>query len=346
MLFSPRIKIKPLAGLCRRLATALGAGIDVRTVWAREADRAHGWAARERFRTVNEAVHRGESMAAALAATGDFFPPLLRELIEVGEKGGHLSEVFAQLAEHYEGQLELRRTFLAAIAWPLIELTAAVVIIGCLIAALGVIESITGSRVDPLGLDLVGVPGLIKYAAFLATVGVLFFLILQGIRRGLVWTRPIQRGVLRLPALGKALQTVALARMAWALHLTLNTEMDVHRALRLSLRATRNGRYTDQIEPIEKEITAGNSIYEAFLAAGCFPTDFLDAIAVGEQSGKLVESMGRLSRLYQDQARVALQALNMLGAFGIWVLIALILIFLIFRLFGFYVGTIYDAMEI
>lgn len=343
MLFSPRIKIKPLAGLCRRLAVALGAGIDVRSAWAREADRAAGRAARQRFRTVSEAIHSGQSMSEALAAAGDFFPPLFRELVEVGEQAGHLSEVFAQLAEHYEGQLEFRRIFLGAITVPLLELAAAVVIIGGLIGAMGVVERITGTRVDPLGLNLVGAAGLVKYIAFLATVGVLFFFILQAARRGLVWTRPIQRGVLRLPVLGKALQTVALARMAWALHSALNTEMDVRRALRLSLRATRNARYTDQIDSIEAEIGAGNSIYEAFLAAGCFPADFLDAIAVGEQSGRLVESMGRLSRLYRDQARTALAALSVLGGFGVWVLIALVIIFLIFRLFSFYIGTIYDA---
>ena len=33
MLFEPRIGLKPLAALCRRLAISLGAGVDVRTVW-------------------------------------------------------------------------------------------------------------------------------------------------------------------------------------------------------------------------------------------------------------------------------------------------------------------------
>jgi type II secretory pathway component PulF len=345
MLFSPHINIKRLAGLCRRLGTALGAGIDVRTAWAQEAERATGRAAREQFRTVSEAVQRGESMADALAATGDFFPPLFRELVEVGEQAGHLSEVFARLADHYEGRLQLRRVFLGTIAWPLVELGAAVLIIGCLIVALGVIEHITGTRVDPLGLGLIGVPGLVKYVALLATLGVLFFVVLQAARRGLAWTGPIQRGVLRLPVVGKALQTLALARLAWALYLTLNTEMDVRRALRLSLRATHNARYTDRIQLIETEITAGNSIHEAFSSAGCFPTDFLDAIAVGEQSGELVESMGRLSRLYQDQARTALAALNVLAGFAVYAAVALVIILLIFRLAGFYLGTLKEVLK-
>ena len=74
MFFSPRIGLKPLVGLCRRLSTATGAGIDTRTVWAREADRAVG-PLRRHLLAVSEAVNRGESLADALAPTGDFFPP-------------------------------------------------------------------------------------------------------------------------------------------------------------------------------------------------------------------------------------------------------------------------------
>ena len=41
-MFTPQIGVKPLEGLCRRVGTALEAGIDARTVWAREAERARG----------------------------------------------------------------------------------------------------------------------------------------------------------------------------------------------------------------------------------------------------------------------------------------------------------------
>jgi type II secretory pathway component PulF len=217
----------------------------------------------------------------------------------------------------------------------------AVVVVGFLIWIMGVI----GKGIDPLGFGLVGNTGLMWYGAFVGGVAVLFLVLLQAVRRGLFWAGPIQRGVLRLPVLGKALQTVALARMAWALHLTLNTEMDVRRALRLSLRATRNARYTDQAKVIEAEITAGHTIHEALLGAGCFPVDFLDAVAVGEQSGELVESMGRLSKLYHDQARVALAALNVVAGFGVYAAVAVVIIWLIFRLAGFYFGTLNEVLS-
>jgi len=343
MFYSPQIRLKPLADLCRRLATALQAGIDIRTVWDREADRARG-AARTRFALVSEAVGRGETLCDALAASGSFFPLLFRELAELGEKTGHQAEVFEQLAEHYLNRLKLRRNFLVAIAWPMVQLAIAVAIIGLLIFIMGMIQPAAGEKIDPLGFGLIGNRGLLIYCAFLGGVAVAVLLVAEAARRGLVWGRPIQRGVLRLPWVGNPLQTVALARLAWSMYLTMNAGMEVRRALRLSLRSTRNARYTDKIEKIDASISAGNSIYESFRAAGVFPADFLDALAVGEQSGKVVESMAVLSRQYQDRARAALATLTMLAGVAVWAAIALLIIAMIFRLFMFYVGAIYDAM--
>ena len=54
-------------------------------------------------------------------------------MAEVGEHSGHQGEVFAQLSEHYENQVHLRRNFLAAIAWPMLQLAIALAVVGLLI---------------------------------------------------------------------------------------------------------------------------------------------------------------------------------------------------------------------
>jgi type IV pilus assembly protein PilC len=336
--------MKPLAALCQRLATALVAGIDVRTVWAREARQARGRAARRHLAAISAAVNRGESLAGVLAAGGDFFPPLFREMAEVGEQSGHLGEVFARLAEHYQGQLQLRRDFLAAIAWPMLQLAAALTIVGFLIWVTGVIGQMTGTMIDILGFGLVGNRGLAIYLAVVAAAAGLLLVSIRAASRGLAWTRPIQRVVLRLPVLGSALQTLALARLAWSMYLTMDAGMELRRGLRLSLRSTHSAWYTDQIERIDAGIAGGNSIYEVFCEAACFPPDFLDALQVGEHSGKLAESMALLSRQYREQARAALATLTMLAGFAVWAAVALLIIALIFRLFMFYLGVINEAM--
>jgi type IV pilus assembly protein PilC len=338
------MRIKPLAAFCRRLATALTAGLDLRTVWAREARQARGHAARQRLAIVGRAVNQGESLADALAASGDFFPPLFRELAKVGDESGHLGEVFAQLAEHYETQVQLRRAFLGAIAWPVFQLTAAVAIVGFLIWITGVIGQMTGTPVDILGFGLVGDRGLAIYLAVVATAAGLLAAAIRAANRGLLWVAPLQRFVLRVPMLGPALRTLALARLAWSMSVTMTAGMELRRALRLSLNSTHSARFRDQIGPIDASIADGNSIYEAFLHTGCFPQDFLDCLHVGEQSGELVESMALLSRQYQEQARAACATLTMLAGWAVWALVALVIIALIFRLFMFYLGAINAAL--
>ena len=344
MFFSPRIPLKPLVGLCRRLSTALEAGIDVRIVWSREADRARGHL-QCHLRTIAEAVNRGDTLADALVATGDFFPALFREMVELGEQTGHVDTVLDQLAEHYENQAGMRRTFWGAITWPLVQLGLAVLIVGFLIWIMGVIHDATGSQaIDILGLGLVGNQGLAIYVVFVAGIGALVWLVVRAVCRGLVWTRPIQRVMLRVPGIGNPLRTIALARLAWSMHVTINAGMDIRRALKLSLRSTQNARYTDHIPAIDAEISAGNSIHEAFSRTGDYPTDFLDTLAVGEQSGDLDESMRHLARQYQQQARAAMAALTILAGWVVWAAVAALIIILIFRIFSFYLGAIGGAI--
>ncbi len=295
--------------------------------------------------SINAAVNRGENLAASTAAVGDCFPPLFQEMVEVGEQTGHQGEIFAQLADHYEYQLQLRRNFKAAITWPIFQLLIALSVVGFLIWIGDILGRSAGRPIDFLGLGLTGNRGVAIYASVLAVVGVALFLVVRAANRGMMWVRPLQRAVLGVPVLGPALQTLALARIAWSMHLTMNAGMEVRKALRLSLKSSRNARYIDRADMIDSSITAGDSIYEAFCRANCFPNDFLDSVQVGEQSGTLVETMAHVSNLYREQARSAMATLTMLAGIAIWAMVAALIIVLIFRLFFFYMGILNGALN-
>ncbi len=343
MLLSPRIGTRPLANLCTRLSTSLEAGIDLRKVWGQEAERAGALAARSRFRKVSEAVNKGDSLAEALDSTGDYFPVLFRELVRVGEQTGHQGEAFGHLAAHYQNQLQLRRLFLTAIAWPLMQLAAAVVVVGLLIWILGMIGQATGTTIDILGWGLVGNRGLAIYASAVTLIGLAVAGLIFALGRGLAWTRPIQHLVMRVPQLGKALETLAIARLAWVLHLTQNAGMALRPSLKLALESTGNARYIDAVPAVDKVIARGDTIEEAFRASGVFPQEFLDAVLVGEQSGRLVESLAVLSRQYHERADAAMRVLTMLAGYAVWALIAGIIILVIFRIASFYINMLNNA---
>jgi type II secretory pathway component PulF len=344
MFFSSQIPTKTLVGLCQRLSTGLLAGVAARTVWAREAQQARGYAARNAATTVSQAVNRGDSMADSLAATGEYFPTLFREMTAVGEQSGKLGEIYQQLGEHYYAQIVLRRIFLASIAWPVLQLTIAILVVGGLIWAMGYIGRMTHSTIDILGFGLVGDRGLEIYASIVGAAVVFILVCVRAAARGLVWIRPVQYFIAAVPVLGSSLRTLALSRLAWSMCQTMNAGMEVRRALRLSLRSTHSAIFTDQIEPIDAAIGRGTSITAAFSKTGRFPPDFMDVVEVGEQSGRLVESMGQLSRQYNEQARAALVALTAIAGFAVWALVAALLVTLIFRLWGFYFHSLDEVL--
>src|SRR5689334_18322199 len=121
MLFSPRARNQDLAPLCRRLAISLESGIDVRKIFVREAKGRSPLSIRRRMEAISVRAAAGTGIADALDAEGDFFPTLMRELVRVGEQTGRLEEVFRHLAEHYEYQVKMRREFMSAISWPLMQ---------------------------------------------------------------------------------------------------------------------------------------------------------------------------------------------------------------------------------
>jgi type II secretory pathway component PulF len=344
--FSPRVRTKDLVGLCRRMGTSLEAGIDARTAWGREINRATG-PLRRHVSTISQAVNHGETLTEAFAETGDFFPAILREMVQVGEQTGHLDSIFTQMADQYEVRLAMRRSFLRVVAWPMLELILVISFIGLVIWITDWLRNVTGNpKLGIFGLGLVGTRGLLVYLTFWAAVIAGVWAVVRAAGRGLIWTRPLQRLILRIPAVGRPLQIIALERLAWSLSLTMNTGMDVRRALALSLRGTQNALCIDHIPTIDAEIVAGSSIYEAFCEAGGYPADFLDTLAVGEQSGKLGDSMEILARQYRERARMALGALAVLAGVAVGVMIAAFIVVLIFRVFvTAYLGPINDALK-
>lgn len=344
-LFSPRIGLKSLALLCRRLAISTDAGLDIRRIWDREA-RGRSWIDRKYFEQISAGVSAGDSLHDSLSRTGPYFPRLFREMVEVGEKTGSLAEVFRQLADHYELRLQTRRAFLSSITGPMLQLSAALTVVGLLIWIMGMLGQSNGQPIDLLGFGLIGTPGLIAYLGLLALAVAAVGGVLFAISRGLAWTRPLQHLFLRMPFVGGALRTIALARMAWTLHLTMNVDMGLRTVLPLALRSTGNDYYARLGDEVVANVLAGDEIHEALRRTRAFPEEFLETLEVGEMSGQIVESMGRLSRQYEERAQAAIATLTTIAGFGVWAMVALVIILLIFRLASFYIGAINAAAGI
>ncbi len=342
MFLSRMLSNRQMAGLCRRLATATESGLDIRRTMEREADKAPA-GMKGVFAGIRDGVAAGDNLHESMQPYGKHFPRLFVDLVGVGEASGSLAGVLKRLADHFEFKLRLRRIFAAAIIWPAIQLTAAIAIIGFLIWIMGKIgPGLNGKPTDPLGMGLVGNSGLTVYLFTVAVVGVSLFLVARAVQRGVFWTRGLQRFAIRTPAIGGALRTIAEAQVAWMLHLLLNVELDIRQVIPMALKSTGNDFYIRHTDQIVADVSGGGSLYLAFAHSGAFREEFLRQLEVGEESGRLVESLGPLADRYEQQARLAFHIFAVAAGFLVWGLVAMLIIFLIFRLAFFYFGTIND----
>src|SRR5438034_2794650 len=151
----PQISTRSLLNLCHRVGVAVRAGVDARKVWEMEERHASG-PLRSALASIREEVNAGGTIAEAMHDLNGYFPPMFVQMVAVGEQTGKLDEVLRRLGEHYEHLASMRRTFWIGVAWPLFELSFAVLVIGFLIFIMGIIGSFTGSQTDVLGWGLVG----------------------------------------------------------------------------------------------------------------------------------------------------------------------------------------------
>lgn len=340
------LRLKTLAHVCRSLSTMLESGIAVRQVFTLAAKKNSDSQARDALNDVSQRIAEGEEISTAMRRQDGTFPELMTDMIEMSETSGALPEVLTHLADHYENNLQLRRSFLQQISWPMFQLVAAVFVIALLILVLGMIGGgPNGPKLDSLVFGLTGVSGAIIWLTCTLGSAVLAWIGYQVAVRMFSAKKFLDPFWLRVPVLGTCLRSFAIARFSWAYYLTQQTGMTVDRSLTASLKATNNGAFQNATPELIGRIHEGEDFSTAIAACGLFPEDYVHMVAVAESSGTVPEALHRLSPQFDDQARRSLKTLTAALSWLIWLLVATFIVFFIFRFFMWYAGMINDAVK-
>ena len=83
---------------------------------------------------LHEAVRRGERFSAAVTAEGDLFPPVVRQLVIIGERTGRLGPITAQIRTHLRDDVERYTAAVLGTVEPVLTVTLAAAIGGILMA--------------------------------------------------------------------------------------------------------------------------------------------------------------------------------------------------------------------
>jgi len=90
---------------------------------------------REAIEKSREEIRQGHGMGHTLSQSG-FFPPLLIEMIRVGERSGELEQMLERVADNYEREVSYSLSQVTTIMEPVMTLMMAGVIVFMMLAVL------------------------------------------------------------------------------------------------------------------------------------------------------------------------------------------------------------------
>ena len=332
MIRNRQISSQALGAFSRSMARMLEAGVDIRKSLQTSSKQSSDSRLASSVERIQKSIAKGSSLADSLNDEGDLYPALFRDLVNVGELTGSAPDVFASLAKYYEARVEQVREFRSQLAWPMVNIIAAICIIGFLIFIMGILPAMPdGKPLDVLGLGLYGTSGSVTwFLSWLVAAGFGLFAwrFVANNPAGQMALHPL---LLKIPAIGKCMRSFAISRFSWCFALTQQAGMSIRPSLECSLKATANGAFIAAEPTIWRELKDGASLTDALTSARIFPIDYLQVVATAEETGTVPEQLDRLSHLFDDEARRAMTRLTSIISSVIWFFVMCVMAFFIIR---------------
>ena len=108
-----------LARVSRTLATLVAAGVDIITALDITAGTAGNWVLETALVRTSARVHDGVPISVPLAED-DIFPPMVSQMVKIGEETGELDKMLSKIADFYEDEVDASIASLTSIIEPLL----------------------------------------------------------------------------------------------------------------------------------------------------------------------------------------------------------------------------------
>ncbi|QDT09076.1 Type II secretion system protein F [Planctomycetes bacterium K23_9] len=334
------------ATFCRRLGISLKAGADLLAVLDSESK--HGPKKhREAMQMLRQGAKEGRQLSETMKSRDKYFPPLLISMTRVGEATGRIERTLLTLADHYDQQLKLRRSFVSSIIWPGIQLFGGIAAISLLIWIMGILRPATGGQMtDILGFGLRGPKGVLIFWAYIGGFFAIIGALIWGFKNNIGGSQNIIPLFYMVPVVGPAIQTITLARFSWTLALSLDAGLDPIRSIGLALDSTDSDYYRAGTEDAKLSIRdQGATLAGGLEATDIFPDEYIARIEMAELSGTDAESTEGLAREYDERAKIAMKTISGFATGVVWMTVGGALIFIIFRMIMTIAGEYSKALE-
>ena len=256
-------------------------------------------------------MRAGSSLSEAFEAQEGLVPGVYTASLLAGEKSGGLEAVIRRYVAYVKVIAAVRRKTVAALIYPAILLTLAVIVVGIIIFRVvpefSAFYQGLGAELPWMTRAIVGTSDVltsylpyISPVAVVAGVGLWFWMQQPGLGR------KVDRLILGLPGLGPVARKFATSQLARTLATLLGGGIPLVTALDISGRAIGNRYLARHLVTVGQRVREGEALSAAMAARGVFPGVAIRMIEVGESTGALQEMLNSVADFYDEDIETTL----------------------------------------
>ncbi len=260
-------------------------------------------------------VSEGTSFSQALSRHPDVFTEVYIALVQAAETSGLLDKVLTRLAENLERSEDLKKQIRSALFYPIIILLGMAGVI--IVMNIFVIPQL-GALYESLNLQL---PFSTQLVLGMSKMFTTFFpvVIIAAIVGGFIFHRfsktesgikTIDKIKLRTPVIGNIVQLSIVDEISRTLSLLITSGSSIIESLNITARVAGNYHYRQAINNSSALVEKGVPLSTALDNQNVFEPIVVQMVKVGESTGKMDESLLKLSEYFERDMKIKIKTLT------------------------------------
>lgn len=262
--------------------------------------------------SIYASIREGGTLSDSLELCGSIFPPFDRAVVKAGETAGELDVSLERLIEHCERMEELKTKLLISFCYPAL-ITAAGLLTGAwmlvyVIPQFALLFANAGQNLPFITKVLMNVSqfGQAHWIGILIA-SILSCIVFGFIIRSLAKKEAIQRGFLRTPIIGTMILKYEIIQFCRTLAILLANGVSVLPAIQLAGSVVNYPFLHQTFLRTETFLREGSYLSDGLKNYAEWPAFFLELIKMGEESGRLDESLREIADWYERDLESALE---------------------------------------
>ena len=299
----------------RQFATLIGAGLPVAQSLRTVAEQTEAKGMKAVIEQINADIEAGRSLGEAFGKHPDVFNNVYMSLVKAGEVSGTLDNSLRRIAEQEEKNDKIMKKIRGAMMYPLISLVVIILVfVYMMVEVVPEVENLYVSMDETLPMltqILVGIKDFIMN--FWYIVLIILAVVIVSLKQFFKTTPGIRASAnikLNIPMFNDLFKLLYNGRFARIAQILLSTGVSVLDSVHIAGEATDNVVVQDVIEEAASMVQAGKPLSVALKDKDYLLPLVPNMAAIGEESGKMDEMLGKAAQVYEDELDEKVNAIS------------------------------------